>query len=222
MMFPVSASNQPRSGQLTVAAEGIAAAQFARCGFDVSVQYGVEKPKYDLVVARGGKLLKVTVRGSQDGVWNLIQPYAERGTDRAASRADYQRGIDLWLDNHGSRTVCCLVQLEGVAIDEMPRLYLATPKEIAQRLRATEPGLGGLMLFEAAERAPDAQEPASRNTIPASWRFSLSRIEEMAMSQEPASLLKLPPVVENAQARVLAFPDQLGRQRQPAMAISAG
>jgi len=207
---------------MTVAAEGIAAAQFARCGFDVSVQYGVEKPKYDLVVAKGGRLLKVIVKGSQDGVWNLIQPYAERGTDRAPSRADYQRGIDSWLDNHGSRTVCCLVQLEGVAIDELPRIYLATPKEIAQRLRETEPGLGGLMLLEAAERESAAQQAPGRNTIPASWRFSLKRIEEMAVSQEAASLLKLPPVIENSPARVLSFPDQLAHERQPMLALGAG
>ncbi len=221
MMFPASAPSQPRSGQLTVAAEGIAAAQFARCGFDVSVQYGVEKPKYDLVVAMAGKLLKVIVKGSQDGVWNLIQPYAERGTDRPASRADYQRGIERWLDNHGSRTVCCLVQLEGVAIDELPRLYLATPREIAQRLRETEPGLGGLMLLEAGQGA-DAQQAPGPNTIPAGWKFSLKRIEEIAVSQEAASLLKLPPVIENPPARILPFPGQLARERQPALAVGAG
>jgi hypothetical protein len=118
--------------------------------------------------------------------------------------------------------VCCLVQLEGVAIDEMPRLYLATPREIAQCLRETEPGLGGLMLLEAAEPGSGAQEQAGRNTIPASWKFSLKRIEEMAASQEPASLLKLPPVAENPQGRVLPFPDQLGRPRQPALALGAG
>jgi len=222
MMFPASAPSQPRSGQLTVAAEGIAAAQFARCGFDVSVQYGAEKPKYDLVVAMAGKLLKVIVKGSQDGVWNLIQPYAERGTDRAASKADYQRGIERWLDNHGSRTVCCLVQLDGVAIDELPRLYLATPREIAQRLRETEPGPGGLMLLDAAQRESAAQQAPAPNTIPASWKFSLKRIEEIAVSQEAASLLKLPPVIENSPARILPFPGQLARERQPALAVGAG
>ena len=46
---------------------GVAAAQFARLGFDVSVQYGENQPEYDLIVARGELLLKISVKGSQDG-----------------------------------------------------------------------------------------------------------------------------------------------------------
>jgi hypothetical protein len=61
------------SRNVGVAAEAIAAAQFARCGFDVSVQYGANQPEYDLIVARGDALLKVSVKGSQDGGWGLTQ-----------------------------------------------------------------------------------------------------------------------------------------------------
>lgn len=39
------------SRNVGVATEAIAAAQFARCGFDVSVQYGANQPEYDLIVA---------------------------------------------------------------------------------------------------------------------------------------------------------------------------
>ena len=35
---------KPATWQLTLGAEGIAAAQFARCGLDVSVQSGRDKP----------------------------------------------------------------------------------------------------------------------------------------------------------------------------------
>jgi len=222
MTFPAVAPGKPRTGQMTVAAEGIAAAQFARCGFDVSVQYGVEKPKYDLVVARGGKLLKVTVKGSQDGVWNLIQPYAERGTDRAVSRTDYQRGIESWLDNHGSRTVCCLVQFAGAALDELPRIYLATPREIAQRLRHTEPVQGGLMLYEAVEAGDARDTGASRETIPVSWRFSPQRIEEMIASHEMAPLRRLPGAILDTPATIWPFPEKMAGERQPALAVRAG
>jgi len=40
------------SWQVAVAAEAITAAQFARCGSDVSVQYGADQPEYDLIVAK--------------------------------------------------------------------------------------------------------------------------------------------------------------------------
>ena len=37
---------------VAVAAEAFAAAQFARLGFDVSVQYGANQPEYDLLSAK--------------------------------------------------------------------------------------------------------------------------------------------------------------------------
>ena len=49
-----------------VAAEAFAAAQFARFGYDVSVQYGANQPEYDLVIVRGDLALKISVKGSQD------------------------------------------------------------------------------------------------------------------------------------------------------------
>ena len=42
------------SWPINVGAEGIAAAQFARCGFDVLVQSGHDKPWYDLVITKAG------------------------------------------------------------------------------------------------------------------------------------------------------------------------
>src|SRR5260370_5861481 len=58
---------------VSVAAEAFAAALFARCGVDVAVQYGANQPEYDLVVSRDDKMLKVSVKGSQDGGWGLTQ-----------------------------------------------------------------------------------------------------------------------------------------------------
>jgi hypothetical protein len=48
------------SRHIGVAAEAIAAAQFARVGFDISVQYGANQREYDLAVIRGDMMLKVT------------------------------------------------------------------------------------------------------------------------------------------------------------------
>jgi hypothetical protein len=48
--------NRISGWHVAVAAEAVAAALFARCGVDVSVQYGANQPEYDLVVARGERL----------------------------------------------------------------------------------------------------------------------------------------------------------------------
>ena len=75
--------------QVATAAEAFAAAQFARCGWDVSVQYGANQPEYDLVAVDGDRMLKVSVKGSQDGAWGLTQSL-KRGTD-------YHGAADKWL-----------------------------------------------------------------------------------------------------------------------------
>lgn len=117
------------SRNCAVAAEAFAAAQFARLGFDVSVQYGANQPEYDLIVARGDLLLKVSVKGSQDGSWGLTQSFLKKG------KADYHGAIDTWFSRHGSKTVFCFVQFADAPDDVMPRIYLATPSEVAARLR---------------------------------------------------------------------------------------
>jgi hypothetical protein len=76
------------SWHVGVAAEAITAALFARCGLDVSVQYGANQPEYDLIVVKGEKLLKISVKGSKDGGWGLTQSYVKD--------ADYHGAIDIW------------------------------------------------------------------------------------------------------------------------------
>lgn len=55
--------------QVAVAAEGFAAALFARAGFHISVQYGANQPGYDLIAEKNGQTLLVSVKGSQDNAW---------------------------------------------------------------------------------------------------------------------------------------------------------
>ena len=110
------------SWHIGVAGEAFAAAQFARYGIDVSVQYGANQPEYDLIATRGDKMLKVSVKGSQDGGWGLTQNY-KKG-------CDYHEAIDKWLAAHGKKTIFCLVQFQNVADDQLPRMYLATPAEM--------------------------------------------------------------------------------------------
>ena len=169
--------------QINLGAEGIAAAQFARCGFDVSVQYGADKPAYDLVATKAGGLLKVSVKGSQNGVWNLTQLYIKRAAEISGKKADFHGAINLWLDHHASRTVCCLVQFLGVPIDQLPRIYLATPREIALRLRESLEGRGDLALYEGYEWESGADGVETVERLPSNWRFSRERIEELLASQ---------------------------------------
>ena len=106
------------SWHVAVAAEAFAAALFARCGYDVSVQYGANQPEYDLIVAKGEQLLKISVKGSKDGGWGLCQNYLTR------KKADYSDAIDRWASRHKPRTVLCFVQFHGVDVEELPRVYL--------------------------------------------------------------------------------------------------
>lgn len=71
----------PSSRHIGVAAEAVAAAQFARVGFDISVQYGANQPEYDLAVIHGDEMLKVSVKGSKDGSWGLTQSLIKDAAD---------------------------------------------------------------------------------------------------------------------------------------------
>ncbi|MFM7131891.1 MAG: group I intron-associated PD-(D/E)XK endonuclease, partial [bacterium] len=74
--------------QVATAAEAFAAAQFARCGWNISVQYGANQPEYDLVANDGERFLKISVKGSQDGSWGLTQSFIKN--------ADYHGAAELW------------------------------------------------------------------------------------------------------------------------------
>ncbi len=159
------------SWHVGIAAEAIAAAQFARVGLDVSVQYGANQPGYDLVVVRGDRLLKVSVKGSQDGSWGLTQSYLRR--------ADYQKAIDMWLAEHHRNTAFCLVQFKDTHLDQLPRVYLARPAEIAKRLRDSAAGRGDTILHEHHVWGPRSRAHGTVERIPESWRFSKERVLEL-------------------------------------------
>jgi hypothetical protein len=159
------------SWHVAVAAEAFAAALFARCGLDVSVQYGANQPEYDLIVASGERLLKVSVKGSQDGSWGLTQSYLKD--------ANYQAAAETWLGRHKPGTVLCFVQFKGVAIHELPRVYLATPAEVCARLRDTWRGRGDTILYEAHTWGPRARAAGTVEQIPEAWRFCEERVDAL-------------------------------------------
>lgn len=180
-------ASPPRSTTwpITVGAEGIAAAQFARCGFDVLVQAGRDKPWYDLVVTRAGSLLKVSVKASDDGEWRLTSGYARNDQATSSVPMDCHGAIDRWLASHGSRTVCCLVQFHSVSLDEMPRIYLALPAELARTMRDTANRIGRCAVRESYEwTVPDGA--TERESLPQAWRFSTQRIDDLLVQQAAA------------------------------------
>ncbi len=192
MPLYAAAPVKPGSWPITVGAAGIAAAQFARCGFDVMIQAGHDKPWYDLVVTKGGNLLKIGVKASEDGRWRLAESYLQRAAQLSGKKTDIHRAIGLWLDIHGERTVYCLVQFEGVALNQLPRIYLATPAEIARRMREAAERTGQPYLYEQYDWTATDTGSTETTTLPGSWLFSHERIEDLLFPQ-PAQPIPMPP-----------------------------
>ena len=160
------------SWHVGVAAEAFAAALFARYGYYVSVQYGANQPEYDLITESQGKMLKISVKGSQDGSWGLTQSFKKKGVS-------YHEAIDRWLDSHHKRTIFCLVQFKGTAPHEMPRVYVASPEEIAERMKGSAGGRGDTILYEEHVWGPKAAGFGTVDRIPEEWTISSDRLQAM-------------------------------------------
>lgn len=183
MTLAVASPVKPGSWPMTVGAAGIAAAQFARCGFDIMIQAGPDKPWHDMVVTKAGNLLKIGVKASDDGRWRLAESYLLRAAYANTRKPDLLHAIRMWLDTHGERTVYCLVQFEGVSLNQMPRIYLATPAEIARRMREATERTGEPYLFEQYEWTSAESGFTAIEALPSSWLFSVERIQELLFPQ---------------------------------------
>ena len=64
-----------------------------------------------LLAVSGDKILKISVKGSQDGSWGLTQSFKKD--------CDYHEAIAKWLDAHHKKTIFCLVQFKNTAPNEM-------------------------------------------------------------------------------------------------------
>lgn len=152
-----------------VAAEAFAAGLFAHAGCDVAVQYGANQPLYDLVVTRAGRAIHVSVKGSQDGGWGLIQNY-KKGRS-------YHEAADAWAAAQHPDIVFCLAQFQGVELGECPRAYLATVAEIADWHKTSRSSLGGTILWEKYCYTKGVVKGCV-DAIPAAWRFSRERLAQ--------------------------------------------
>ena len=159
------------SWHVGVAAEAIAAAQFARYTYDVSVQYGANQPEYDLIAVSGDRMLKISVKGSQDGSWGLTQGFKKGRT--------YHEAVDEWLSRHHKKTIFCLVQFKNVEDLPLPRMYLASPEELADVLRREAGGRGDTILYENHKWGPTASAYGTVDKLPEHWLFTKERAEEL-------------------------------------------
>lgn len=124
------------------------------------------------MVPDGERFLKVSVKGSADGGWGLTQSQLVK-----LRNGNYHGAIDAWLLRHKPLTVFCLVQFKGVPDDSMPRVYLARPMEIGDRLRAASGGRGDTILWINYKRGPRAAGAGTVEILPESWKMTRTRIE---------------------------------------------
>lgn len=154
--------------QTEIAAESFAACLLARTGYDVLVQYGPNQPQYDLIAIKGNRTLFISVKGSQDGGWPLA-------VSDVKGRS-YHEAIDEWRANQKKEgLIFVFVQFKGVPLLGCPRVYVATPDEIAAQMKGQCNGRGHGRLSEDNKR----YHPKSRyeDRLPFAWEFSQERID---------------------------------------------
>lgn len=154
--------------QVSVAAESQTAAVFAQAGYSVFVQYGANQPGYDLAVSDDLKTVLVSVKGSQNGGW-ILTAKKEEGT--------YESALAEWRTKN-SRYLFCFVQYQDVSLGTMPRIHIASGKEVAKHLETAAWGKINLSLIESKTitRGP---KKGKTQSVPAEWKLSEERIHAL-------------------------------------------
>jgi hypothetical protein len=160
-----------RQFHVAVAAEAFAAGLFAQAGCDVSVQYGANQPEYDLIASRDDRFLKISVKGSQDGGWGLIQSHKKQGVSYAEAAAG-------WATAQSQKVIYCLVQFQGKPIGSCPDVFLASVEEIATQLKSSRNGHGNTILYVDYTYKKGIAS-GSRDLLPQYWKFSTERLRQL-------------------------------------------
>jgi hypothetical protein len=154
-----------------VAAESVVASLLAQCGYDVLVQYGANQPGYDLVAIKPGRILKVSVKGSQDGGWVLTAGLKTSGNT-------YHEAADEWLEKHGPDLVFAFVQFKNIELGKMPNVYLARSKEVAAHLKSKKGGTGDTR-FAEYQLWKSGIAKGVTDEVPEKWKFTQKRIDSV-------------------------------------------
>jgi Holliday junction resolvase-like predicted endonuclease len=157
------------SRQCEIAAESYSACLLSQAGYDVLVQYGANQPDYDLVAVKEKRILRISVKGSQDGGWMLAVRYVKPGVN-------YHDAIDRWLSVQRD-VVYSFVQFRGVLVGQAPRVYIARPAEIATQLKLQCLGRGhGSLQEDTPLHFPRSKY---KDQIPTEWRYSNERVDSI-------------------------------------------
>lgn len=65
-------------------------------------------------------------------------------------------------------------------MNELPRMYLATPSEIASWLKLAAAGRGDTILYEEHAWTPRAKAAGTIDRIPECWKFTQERLNAIA------------------------------------------
>jgi hypothetical protein len=158
--------------QVNVAAEAFAAVALSQAGYDVAMQYGTQQPKWDILATKGSRILKVQVKGSQDGGWPLFSSYMRKTT------ADYHGALNAWTNAQLPDIVYVLVQFANVQVGVSPRCYVARPKEILAHMKTTRAGHAYTSLRENYAYSKGVGVGYT-DIIPADWALSQERLDAM-------------------------------------------
>ncbi|UTW65995.1 hypothetical protein KFE94_15250 [bacterium SCSIO 12643] len=172
--------NRAPEWNMRMASEAFTAGFFARLGYKISKPHGIEDSHYNFKITLDENEINVAVKGSQDGLWRLTQDYVTRG------KRDYIKAAERWFSRFGPHTIFSLVQFKDVEKLDAPRIYLATPKEIFERLKNSSSGKGGCNLYENKVWVKKASGYGTTDKVPENWMMTESRIKSLCKS---ASLL---------------------------------
>ena len=156
---------------VAIAAEAFTAGILAHAGYDVSVQYGANQPQYDLIVSKGEHLIRVSVKGSQDGGWGLLAGYKEKELNN-------HQTVDKWAERQEKGLIYCFVQFKDVPLGSCPRVYFASVPEIVEHMKTLRGGNGDTSLWENWTFKGGIAKGRT-DKIPNEWKFSPERIEEL-------------------------------------------
>jgi Holliday junction resolvase-like predicted endonuclease len=132
-----------QSYHVGIAAEGFAAGFLAHAGYEVLVQYGANQPEYDLVARKEKRTLSVSVKGTQENGWGLTHSYL--------NEANYFQAINDWLADQKAVDIFMFVSIHKVAVGQLPNVWVARPREVAEHLKQCRGGKETLQCLLIAE-----------------------------------------------------------------------
>lgn len=157
--------------QVGIAAEASVAAALARAGCNILVQYGANQPEFDLIASKGGKNLRISVKGSRDGSWIAAGAFKKSALTNAET-------LRIWEKDHDERTIFVFVQFENIPFDKLPLMYMASVHEVAEHLSKTRAGKIDLVLYITRTFKSGVAKDHTDN-IPVEWELTENRVDEM-------------------------------------------